>query len=248
MAKSNGVLKIEGTVEDLTFYKLNGKNFVRRKGGISKERIDTEANFVRTRENNSEFKHSAAAGMELRTALGSMVFKAKDSKLSSRMLKLFSVIKNLDTTSARGSRQVSIGLTTAAGKAALIGFDFNLHAPLNSVLHAPYDLDTATGKISFTDLLPAEQFHYPQGATHVSIQSAVLGIDFATGVSDVAYSNTENLALNLTMSSPTLTPTSFPAGTLHLFMMMVSFYQEVNGVQYSLKNEENNVLNIIDVV
>ena len=28
MAKAAGIIKIEGTVEDLTFYKQNGKNFI----------------------------------------------------------------------------------------------------------------------------------------------------------------------------------------------------------------------------
>ena len=36
MAKASGIIKIEGTVEDLTFYKKDGKNFVRKKGGIPK--------------------------------------------------------------------------------------------------------------------------------------------------------------------------------------------------------------------
>lgn len=110
MAKAGGILKIEGTVEDLTFYKKDGKNFVRRKGGVSKERIDSDPNYVRTRENNSEFGHSGTSGKVLRMAMGSLVFKAKDSKLASRMLQVMSRIKNLDTTSARGQRQVSIGL------------------------------------------------------------------------------------------------------------------------------------------
>jgi hypothetical protein len=55
MAKTSGIIKIEGTVEDLTFYKKDGRNFVRRKGGVSKERIENDPNYVRTRENNSEF-------------------------------------------------------------------------------------------------------------------------------------------------------------------------------------------------
>ena len=33
-----------------------------------------------------------------------------------------------------------------------------------------------------------------------------------------------------------------------LFLLMISFYQEVNGVQYSLKNEDYNVLNVLAVV
>ena len=133
MAKTSGVIKIEGTVEDLTFYQKNGKNFVRKKGGISKERIASEPNFVRTRENNNEFSHSGKSGKVLKLALGSLIFKAKDSNLSSRLLQLMSRIKNLDGVSTRGNRQVSVGLGTAAGKLLLKGFDFNANAPLKSV-------------------------------------------------------------------------------------------------------------------
>lgn len=96
MAKASGIIKIEGTVEDLTFYKKDGKNFVRKKGGIAKERIANDANFVRTRENNNEFAHSGSSGKVLRLAMGSLVFKAKDSKLSSRLLQTMSRANSSD--------------------------------------------------------------------------------------------------------------------------------------------------------
>lgn len=249
MAKSSGIIKIEGTVEDLTFYKKDGKNFVRKKGGIPKERIENDPNFVRTRENNSEFAHSGNSGKILRLAIGSSVFKAKDSKLSSRLLQVMSKIKNLDTASARGQRKVSIGLGTPEGKQLLKGFDFNVNAPLKSVFFAPFDLNTTTGVITVTDFIPIEQLHYPPGATHISLQSVVVALDFETQVSEVAYSNLINLPINMTVSSPVVTPTSVPMGTgVQLFLFMVSFYQEVNGAQYSLKNEEYNVLNILEVI
>lgn len=249
MANANGIIKIEGTIDDLTFYKKDGKNFVRRRGGVSKERIGSDPNFVRTRENNSEFGHSGNSGKILRLAMGSLVYKAKDSKLHSRLLQVMSRIKNLDTTSNRGLRQVSIGLGTAAGKLLLQGFDFNIHAPLQSVLFAPYSLDTATGKVSFVDFVSAEQVQAPQGATHLSIQSAVLAIDFATEISDIAYSAIENLPIGLTPNTFALIPSSMPTGSgVTLFLLMVSFFQEVNGVQYSLKNEGYNVLNVFGVV
>lgn len=249
MAKSNGILKIEGTVDDLTFYKKDGKNFVRRKGGVSKKRIETDPNYVRTRENNSEFSISAGAGKTLRMAMGSMVFKAKDNKLSSRMLKTMSVIKNFDTISARGKRSVAVGLTITEGKLALTGFDFNINAPLNSVLFANYVLDTVTGKVRFTNFIPMEQIRFPQGATNVSFQCGVLGIDFGTELSELALSTIENLPIDLTPIDFVLTPTSVPSTTgVTLFVLMVSFYQNVNGVQYSLKNEEYNVLQILEVI
>lgn len=249
MAKSSGIIKIEGTIEDLTFYKKDGKNFVRKKASISKERIANDPNFVRTRENNSEFSHSGSSGKFLKLAVGSMVFKAKDSKLSSRSLQLMSRIKNLDVVSARGNRQVAIGLATAEGKQLMKGFDFNANAALKSVFFAPFDLDVATGIVTITDFIPLEQLQFPQGATHVSLQSAVVHLDFATKESEVAVSPIVSLPLNLTLSTTVLTPSSVPTGTgVQLFLLMVSFYQEVNGVQYSLKNEEYNVLNIVEVI
>ena len=249
MAKADGILKIEGTVDDLTFYKKDGQNFVRRKGGVSKERIETDPNYVRTRENNSEFSMNAGAGKILRLALGSLVFKAKDNKLTSRMMKTMSVIKNYDTVSARGQRKVAIGLNSPEGKLALTGFDFNVNAPLSSVLFASYQLNTVDGKISIVDLIPLEQIRFPQGATHVSFQGGVLGIDLSTEVSELVLSEVENIAINLTPITLNLLPASVPATTgVTLFLLSISFYQEVNGVQYSLKNEEYNVLQVIEVV
>ncbi len=249
MAKANGIIKIEGTVEDLTFYKKDGINYVRRKGGIPKERIANDPNFIRTRENNTEFGHSGTSGKILRQALGSLVFKAKDSKLTSRLVQVLSRVKNMDTVSARGMRRVGIGMATPDGKQALRGFDFNANAALNSVLYAPYTLNTTTGAVTLTDFIPAEQVLFPQGATHVSFQCAVMALDFDTEISEVAYSAIENVAINLTPITFSLTPSSVPTGTgQQYFMLMVSFYQQINGVQYSLKNEVYNVLNILEVV
>jgi len=249
MAKSNGILNIEGTVENLTFFRKDGKNFVRKKGGIPKERILNDPNFVRTRENISEFTHSANSGKLLRTAVGSMVFKAKDSKLSSRLMQAMSKVKNSDTSSPRGQRNVSMGIKTPEGKSYLKGFDFNNGAPLKSVLFAPFAFQPETGTITFTDLLPAEQLNFPKGATHFSLQSAVLLLNFETELSEVHHSEIINLPINLTASSPELAPDLVPTGQGQLFfLLLISFYQEINRVQYSLKNEDYNVLHILDVV
>ena len=249
MAKTSGIIKIEGTIDDLTFYKKDGATFVRKKGGVNKERIDSDPNFVRTRENNSEFKHNVSQAKLLRMAMGSLTFKAKDSKLSNRLMQTMSRIKNMDVTSARGQRKVSLGITTDEGKNLLKGFDFNVNAPLKGVLFSPFALDTATGSISFSSFLPAEQLRAPQGATHVSCEAAVLHLDFETGDSEIAYSPISNFVINLTPQTFTLTPTSVPTGAGRTFFLLhLSFYQEVNGLQYSLKNEEYNVLTIVEVL
>lgn len=249
MAKLNGIIKIEGTVEDLTFYKKDGVNYVRRKGGISKERIGNDPNFIRTRENNSEFSHNGTSTKILRTAMGSLLFKAKDSKVTSRMFQTMSRIKNLDMTSARGQRRVSIGLNSPEGKQLLKGFDFNANAPLNSVLYAPHELDTTTGVLRIANLMTGEQLLFPQGATHATFQSAVLALDFETEESSIAFSNAATLPISMASSTVTLTPSSVPTGTgVQLFLVLISFSQEINGMKYSLRNEDYNVLHILEVL
>lgn len=249
MARVNGLVKIEGTIEDLTFYKKDGGNYVRRKGGVSKERISSDPNFVRTRENNTEFGHCGSSGKVLRKALGSLVFKAKDGKLSSRLVQVMSRVKNADLISVRGKRRVSQGIASAEGKQHLTGFDFNSRAAFKSVLFAPYDLDTTTGTLTIPDFKPAEHLAFPAGATHVSIQNAVMTLDFDTEESEIAYSPIVNLPLNLVASQVSVAPATLPTGTGQTFYVaMLSFYQEINTMQYSLKNEEFNVLTILEIL
>jgi hypothetical protein len=105
MAKQNSLVKIEGTIENLTFYKSANGHFVRTKGGVSKNRIMNDPAFVRTRENGAEFSSIAGSGKLLRTALGSMLFTAKDNLLTSRLVKVLAQVKNMDSGSVRGERQ-----------------------------------------------------------------------------------------------------------------------------------------------
>jgi len=249
MPRVNGVVSFQGTYEDMTFYKKEGKNYVRKKSGVSKERIANDPNYVRTRENMNEFSLNISSGKMLRLSLGSLVFKAKDARLSNRLMQTMSKIKNLDSTSARGERSVSNGIATAEGKQYLIGFDFNSNAPLDSVLFANYTLDTATGEIAIASIIPADQLRFPEGATNVEFQCGVLNIDFATGLTDLVLSPPNNLLLNMTQSSISMIPASMPTGAgVTVYLFIVTFFQEINGVPYSLKNEEYNVLHIVDVI
>ena len=155
MARQNGILKITGKLDDLSFYKSKDGFLVRTKGGISKDRINNDPAFVRTRENNSEFGESANTGKILRVAVRNMLMNAKDGRVTSRLTQLMSKIKNYDTTSVRGERKVAIGLVDNDAKVMLKGFDFNNRALLGAVMFAPFSLDQATGEIDFTSLITA---------------------------------------------------------------------------------------------
>ena len=168
------------------------------------------------------------------------MIRAKDNRVSSRVTQKMTQIKNFDLTSIRGERNVATGLATTEGKAALKGLDFNNRAILSAVLFAPFSVDGATGEITIPNLTPTNDISYPSGATHVSFTSAYLKVDFD--------SPTVNIPISTTSATQTLTPAGVPTGTGNdIYLLLVEFFQEINGVQYPLKNGAYNVLNIVEV-
>ena len=249
MAKQKSFLKVAGTLDGLTFYKSVDGHLVRTKGGVSKGRIMNDPAYIRTRENIAEFGTTAQSGKLLRNAIGTMLNRAKDPRMSSRMMGILSKVRQLDSNSARGERVVSEGILTSSGKQLLKGFDFNNRAALQAVFHAPYSLDTATGVVTISNFVPLDQLQIPEGASHVSFRSAFINLDFVSGEFDMQYSPVVNTVLDMNPTTITLTPTEVPTGTgTQLYLLLIEFFQEVNGIQYPLRNGAFNVLNLIDIV
>lgn len=248
MAKVRSLIKLEGTMEDLTFYKGTDGYFVRTKGGVSKNRIMNDPAFARTRENGTEFGSIASSGKLLRSAVGPMVFRAKDSKLTSRLVKVMGQIKNLDSVSVRGARNVAEGLNNPSAVTLLEGFDFNARATMGSVLNTSLTVDTATGALSLLGFEPLQQLRAADGATHFSLQVGFLKLDFATEGYELTQSLPSVFPLATGIISPVLTPTAVPtASGTGFHLLLIEFFQEVNGVQYMLNNGAYNVLNVVKI-
>lgn len=249
MAKNRSLIKIEGTLDDLTFYKGKDGYLVRTKGGISKNRMKNDPAFARTRENGTEFGHIAKSGKLLRRSIIDLLSDVKDSSVTSRLTQVLGGVKNADLTSARGDRKVAIGLTTPEGKALLKGFDFNSNALLTSVLLSDFNLDTTTGEVIIPDFIPSQRVVKPQGATHLSLSVGFLKLDFPMEAKDLKLSSVVNMPINGTASTVTLTPASVPIGTGNaMYFLKIVFFQEVNGVQYPLNNGTHNPLKLIEVL
>ena len=248
MAKQKGLLKMEGTLDNLTFYKSQDGHLVKTKGGVSADRIANDPTFVRTRENGQEFASAAKAGKLLRDTFRVMMLTASDNRVTTRLTKLMTDIKNEDTTSVRGERNVGVGITTATGLQMLAGFEFNINAMLSSIVYTQGQADLVTGIATLGPLTPINDIAWPSGATHVSFSAGYAVVDFASGNSDVKFTNKVNLPLDGTTSTVTLTPTALPSGVAtKVYAIEVEFFQEVNAVQYSLKNGAYNALAIIQV-
>src|SRR5438128_842093 len=122
--RQSGILKLEGSIDDVTFYKSQDGFRVRKRGGVSKERIKSDPKFARTRENGREFASAANGGKSLRDTVKTLMKNAKDSRVVSRLLFIMSKIQKLDTTSTRGNRTVGTAMATPDAKAMLKGFEF----------------------------------------------------------------------------------------------------------------------------
>jgi hypothetical protein len=130
----------------------------------------------------------------------------------------------------------------------LKGFDFNKEALMGSIMYKPFTVDTATGEIVITDLIPQNDVIWPQGATHIQLTAGFAGIDFETGEKDLQLSAPVNLPIDPTQTTVTLTPAAVPAvATTKLFLLKIEFFQEINGSQYTLKNGLYNALRIVEV-
>lgn len=248
MAKFDGIFEIQGTLKGMTFYKSEGSSFIRTKGGVSKERFKNDPAFERTRENGQEFKHVAQVGQLLRKSTGNFYKLAKDSKVASRLVKVLSEVKKLDTTSVRGQRVVQNGLVDEVGKNILKGFDFNLNSRFKVVFRNNYQFDTTTGTFSTETFVPQEDLYFPEGATHVKMGIAASRVDLETGSYQTSFSPVLETALNGANQPISLTPSNVPEGNgLLFYFLLIEFKQEMNGILYPLKNNAYNVLHLLEV-
>jgi len=248
MARQKGIIKLKGSIGDITFYKSKDGYIAREKSDIDAKRIATDPAFQRTRENGYEFGRAGKAGKILRTALRTVLTHSADSKMVARLTQQMVKVIQADLTSVRGLRNV------IDGEAELLtGFEFNITGKLSTSLFAPYvgAIDRVTGAISIDvdPFVPTNMIAAPGGTTHFKIISAGAEIDFETETFVEAHTETallpwgieETVAINQVNA---VTPNS----TKPLFLAVgVAYFQEVNGQMYPLNNGAYNPLALVKV-
>jgi len=248
MARQTGIIRLKGTLGGVTFYKTTDGHLAREKGGVDKNRIANDPAFQRTRENGAEFGRAGAGGKLVRKAIRLLLQNAKDKRVTSRLTQALVRVIKTDSTNERGLR------TIPDGDMALInGFEFNINGKLGTVMFAPYTptLDRVAGTldVEIPVFTPNASIDAPAGTTHFKIVSGLAEVDFEneefvfdseeTGI--LPWDAQDTALINLVS---TVTANS----TLPLLQVLgVSFYQEVNGDMYPLKNGAYNSLGLIGV-
>lgn len=248
MAKQKSILKLEGTIGGITFYKSQDGYLAREKGGVSAERIASDPNFQRTRENGSEFGTAGKAGKLLRNSLRVLLQNSSDNRMVSRLTKHMVKVLQADSTSVRGKRNV------IDGEAELLdGFEFNINGKLGNTMYAPYtgtiDRTAGTLSVSVPSFIPTNMIAAPGGTTHYKIVSSGVEVDFENEVFVSDTKESSVLAWDAAATTLINLSNAVTANSTHpLFLILgVEFYQEVNGDMYPLKNGAYNALSIVKV-
>lgn len=248
MARQKGIIKLKGSIGDVSFYKTQDGYLAREKGGVDKERIKTDPAFQRTRENGAEFGRAGAAGRMLRTALRPLLLRTSDKRVTSRLTREMVKVVKADQVSVRGERNVLDGELEL-----LQGFEFNSNGRLGATMYAPFQpsINRATGEaaVNIPDFIPQNTIAAPQGATHLKLVSAGAMVDFEEETFDLVTSESAEIVIGPQVEAAVNLLNALPAASESpLFLAFgVEFYQLVNGSFYPLKNGAYNALSLVAV-
>ncbi|MBS1919245.1 MAG: hypothetical protein JST17_03225 [Bacteroidetes bacterium] len=248
MAKQKGIIKLDGTIGGITFYKSQDGYLAREKGGVPADRIANDPAFQRTRENGEEFGRAGKAGKILRNAIRALLQNASDSRMVSRLTQIMVDVIHEDTTNPRGQRNV------IDGEAELLeGFEFNINGKLGTTLYAPFTgtIDRVAGTLTANvpAFVPINMIAAPGGTTHFKIVSAGAEVDFENETFVMDSQASGILPWDATATAVINLANAVTANSTHpLFLALgIEFYQQVNGQMYPLKNGAYNALALVKV-
>jgi len=248
MAKQKGIIKLEGTIGDITFLKTQDGYIAKEKSSVSADRIATDPAFQRTRENGAEFGRAGKAGKLLRNSIRGLLQRASDSRMVGRLTRQMVKVIQADMTSTRGMRNV------IDGEAELLtDFDFNEQAKLSTTLYAPLTaaINRVTGQLTvdIPPFVPANMIAAPGGTTHFRIVSGGSEVDFLQGLYVADQKETPLMPWSQTVTPAINLVNVVSANSVHpLFLALgIEFFQEVNGQHYPLNNGGFNALSLIKV-
>ena len=246
MARQESIILLRGPVGNLSFYKMNGEYFARKKSGVSGERIKSEPAYARTRENIAEFGQASTSSKLLRRAFRELVRTMADSRVTGRLTAAMLRVVKSDEVNLPGQRRVSDGKT-----ALLKGFEFNKHCKLHERFRGPFStsMDCATGAMSIEipAFTPTTMILAPPGATHFRLVARGAAIAFDGENYSVATSESSEIPINQTPQQPLKLSLSVSVSRHPMFLVLgMEFLQSIKNGTYSSLGKNTNAMAIVD--
>ncbi len=168
MAKLKGIIKVVGTMGDVTFAQTAFGIIAKSKSSLNKEKFYAYESMEGSRKASREFGHASMMGTDVRRAFLPVAALAKDYTTHFRINSLMGKVLRTDMEHEKGSRVIGKG-----DLSLLKGFEWNKRYHLDSVLRANYivNLNKATGtmRIVVPGFEVQGMLKKPKGATHYQI-------------------------------------------------------------------------------
>ncbi|WP_143959127.1 hypothetical protein [Litoribacter populi] len=241
MARQAEGMKLTGSIGDTTYYKTANGYFARKRGGVSKTKIQTAPSFVRVRENNQEFKAAAQDAGLVRRALKPAIDRIKDKKISSRFFTLFLKMAKTDPVSPRGER---VG---ANGEWKLLdGFEINAFRefPIATELAKHLAIESNSVTLTLADFHLNHYVKHPS-ATHYKLVVAGASISFKENSFKSITEYSDLLSVNSPSDSTIVLDRSKLQGRHCLYVIGIEFYIQEGTSKFPLAPGKFNCGNIL---
>lgn len=264
MKKVESLWNLRGNLGGANFYKKDGKNLIREKGGVDGERIKNAPEFKRIRDNNQEFGVAMSAAHKFRKGVIQMVKLFGDNSFASKLgTKLLKMVKaGLGNWGERTLEVVNQG-------AAIIGVEFNKMDSFTGKFAAPFTFTPAIARNEVTLDIPVFDPRLlltpPPAAQYFRMTTAVYALtDFSWDANEKlykpvnpdllevhGYASSAELPLNAVTAQPiTLTASltglpPVPATAGLVAMIGIEFFVQINGSYFRL--ESGNAMMIANV-
>jgi hypothetical protein len=247
MARQSSIFKFEGLLDGVSFYKSGNGFRVRKKGGVTPDRIKNDPAFRKLRAHTADFTRAASAAKLLRKSIEGLLNQATDTGMVNRLTsEMFNVVK-ADFTNPKGERNIIDGNVEL-----LTSFEFNTNATLSTVLRISpdYSIDRASGLMSadFSSFDPLEVLSVPKDCTHYKIKLAGSAIDFRNRTFVTDTKETEQKPTT-ERTAPVQLICQLATNSVHpLFLVAgIEFFVKENGPSMKTIKEHSNPLSIVKV-
>ena len=159
---------------------------------------------------------------------------------------MFQEIKKFDTSSVRGARTVGNGILTTEGLALFRNFKFTPSCRMEEVvpMNGSYDALSCVYSVVDFDITSVK---FPRSATHMELQFGVLGVAFDAGIYKMFMAAPLVFEKGVEVDAFAMAPAILPDAGLHRIAFVgVTFYQELNGVKYVLKEDGNVGVEVVE--
>jgi hypothetical protein len=248
MAKNQGIVRLRGSIDGVTYSEgVNGR-LSRSKSSLNKAKMDANPKYEVLRLIQHELGLFSKFGSLMRSGIQNELARVKPYRGVQRLNKILIQIKNEDTVHRMGERTVGEGLESEKGRALLKNFDFYGKTTVTALIDKELLLDPDTGVITIEKFNPVEDVIAPKNVTHLQLRSLVIGLDEGNGIAAVRRSEEVYLPLEVGSADVVLDPNGLPNVDRHLlFVVQLLFYKEVNGFR-ELSGTDSAALTIISVV